>query len=218
MPRTAFAARGICGFGLCGRAAREPLPRFQSTHSVRGATTARDLLRQFGRISILAPRVGRDRRSVDVSATEPHFNPRAPCGARPVFVDAIRGTDVISIHAPRVGRDAEEQANIKTADISIHAPRVGRDVHSQFPPDFVTISIHAPRVGRDSSWYTVLVPSANFNPRAPCGARRRALPRLCLGGLISIHAPRVGRDLRSGSSARPPANFNPRAPCGARLI
>ena len=36
----------------------------------------------------------------------------------------------------------------------------------------------------------------DFNPRAPCGARR------------------VGR----GSSAMPQAHFNPRAPCGARLL
>ena len=56
----------------------------------------------------------------------------------------------------------------------------------------------------------------NFNPRAPCGARRRRFPA-CLGGVdISIHAPHAGRDGCSSSARTCWTNFNPRAPCGAR--
>ena len=80
----------------------------------------------------------------------------------------------------------------------------------------------------------------NFNPRAPCGARRArdtekqnaAAPfqstRPVWGATppaarrasctpISIHAPRVGRDfLRDAQGSRKNLYFNPRAPCGAR--
>ena len=78
--------------------------------------------------------------------------------------------------------------------ISIHAPRVGRDgLHALFVQQG-RISIHAPRVGRDAqpgerSWLC-----ADFNPRAPCGARLQLSPLPMYGSGISIHAPRVGRD------------------------
>ena len=80
----------------------------------------------------------------------------------------------------------------------------------------------------------------NFNPRAPCGARRLTSSQRLTGKAISIHAPRVGRDTARATSAwsspafqstrpvwgatlfrgRPCSRrsyFNPRAPCGARL-
>ena len=56
------------------------------------------------------------------------------------------------------------------------------------------ISIHAPRVGRDVYADSKTDRVSNFNPRAPCGARREFLPKLPVRLLISIHAPRVGRD------------------------
>ena len=56
------------------------------------------------------------------------------------------------------------------------------------------ISIHAPHAGRDELTSRSYEDKDDFNPRAPCGARRSSL---------------------SASSTQP--NFNPRAPCGARL-
>ena len=83
-------------------------------------------------------------------------------------------------------------------------------------------------------------PSANFNPRAPCGARRvlRVIcsvktnfnPRAPCGARqapplsentdngISTHAPLAGRDCRLPCRCdQRQEDFNPRAPCGARL-
>ena len=101
------------------------------------------------------------------------------------------------------------------------------------------ISIHAPRAGRDGRTIFSIRPYTNFNPRAPCGARRsraraRTTSRLfqstrpvrgatgveahelvCAG--ISIHAPRAGRDCAGGFDLHRRIYFNPRAPCGARL-
>ena len=56
-------------------------------------------------ISIHAPRVGSDIGRLDQALNGQNFNPRSPCGERPVKV-AERYTQAnISIHAPRVGSD-----------------------------------------------------------------------------------------------------------------
>ena len=100
------------------------------------------------------------------------------------------------------------------------------------------ISIHAPLAGRDRSDPRKMRPVRDFNPRAPCGARRFRLLTCADSGSISIHAPLAGRDGpskmdREGGAIsihaplagrdrwrRGPGtgsvNFNPRAPCGAR--
>ena len=125
----------------------------------------------------------------------------------------------ISIHAPYAGRDVLLQRGDKLHGISIHAPHAGRDVILNPIPQEVAlfqstrpvrgatsgdfreipedeISIHAPRAGRDSSGSTASVrPSVDFNPRAPCGARRVGGCVIVLQLGISIHAPRAGRDL-----------------------
>ena len=170
-----------------------------------------------------------------------YFNPRAPCGARP----AMRGTTgrrlSISIHAPHAGRDGiGKEIYFRTPVFQSTRPMRGatsivRYVHSvgsEFqstrpmrgatgatdpivlelvfqstrPMRGATVPIQAFEAGPD-----------DFNPRAPCGARRdEALIVACLHN-ISIHAPHAGRDRpacpRSTGIAR---DFNPRAPCGAR--
>ena len=106
-------------------------------------------------------------------------------------------------------------------------------------PGCARISIHAPRVGRDSSFRRCPCTAAafqstrpvwgatradgwrryvlqHFNPRAPCGARRR--------GRLAAHAGMANFNPRAPCGARPPGSpfapslpdFNPRAPCGAR--
>ena len=100
----------------------------------------------------------------------------------------------ISIHAPRVGRDniAEHTRKINQRFQSTR-PGWG-ETQAKYPQSqFYQISIHAPRVGRDVRRSRSNQRLTNFNPRAPCGARRHTLP-----------CPPCG------------CYFNPRAPCGAR--
>ena len=100
------------------------------------------------RVSIHAPRVGRDARVEDklvvktfqftrpawgatvvtesVTWFPPCFNSRAPRGARRAS-GAVRSNQVVSIHAPRVGRDRVGGRGLLDQLVSIHAPRVGRD-------------------------------------------------------------------------------------------
>ena len=106
--------------------------------------------------------------------------------------------------------------------ISIHAPRAGRDAQQMLDTITIAISIHAPRAGRDAAGAAAIGPLTNFNPRAPCGARRLLETAICRWtkyfnprapcgarlpccvalwnrGLISIHAPRAGRDRESNT-------------------
>ncbi len=109
-----------------------------------------------------------------LSKSQSYFNPRAPCGARQVVRHRLRIIGIISIHAPHAGRDLNKARRlVRWQLISIHAPHAGRD-----------------RRARRNAPYS----SADFNPRAPCGARRAAVI----------------------ASTVPPVDFNPRAPCGAR--
>ena len=151
-----------------------------------------------------------------LARTSPHFNPRAPCGARLLWFKYSTEFIYFNPRAPCGARRTEHGEAVirekfqstrpvwgatKAAAgdrprqlISIHAPRVGRDgLHALFVQQG-RISIHAPRVGRDAqpgerSWLC-----ADFNPRAPCGARLQLSPLPMYGSGISIHAPRVGRD------------------------
>ena len=80
-----------------------------------------------------------------------------------------------------------------------------------------TISIHAPRAGCDFFWASVSVCEVyNFNPRTPCGVRRRSSRLLAKWRKISIHAPRAGCDSCRICLSRVLSNFNPRTPCGVR--
>ena len=146
-----------------------------------------------------------------------NFNPRAPCGARPLCRP-------IGIHP---------------AGFQSTRPLRGATCGNFLVSGYLYISIHAPLAGRDAIQYIEIFLVTYFNPRAPCGARRRVLfvslemsnfnprapcgarPTQCdfIGGLyhISIHAPLAGRDRRSPGHATMINDFNPRAPCGARL-
>ena len=65
--------------------------------------------------------------------------------------------------------------------ISTHAPLAGRDGVVAHIAESPAISTHAPLAGRDAAASSLLPFFFDFNPRAPCGARRQALPRV-LGG------------------------------------
>ena len=81
-----------------------------------------------------------------------YFNPRAPCGARQGGAANMARPISISTHAPLAGRDVEGRKLIN--------PVTG-------------ISTHAPLAGRDWLGRYAVCDRYHFNPRAPCGARRK---------------------------------------------
>ena len=147
---------------------------FQSTRPVWGATAPVGDPGGRNRISIHAPRVGRDFHQRGHYAAGSDFNPRAPCGARRGLPGAQMGAGTISIHAPRVGRDLPPPPPFGSFLISIHAPRVGRDDPPGAPvyaaSDF---NPRAPCGARPLRPHWPPWTHTNFNPRAPCGARRQ---------------------------------------------
>ncbi len=190
-------------------------------------------------ISIHSPHAGRDKRRGCEVYRDRDFNPLAPCGARLCSIRrSIPRTFYFNPLAPC-------------------GARRGRIVHRQLVPAFQ--STRPMRGETHSSCWTVLPspfqstrpmrgetlasrPSSgtqpNFNPLAPCGARRRLARKYYTPPIfqstrpmrgetvgaptlfdfigISIHSPHAGRDFSVGSSGLSGLYFNPLAPCGAR--
>ncbi len=171
---------------------------FQSTRPAWGATCGYANPTETIRVSIHAPRVGRDliadsslispqmfqstrpawgatliaRRE---SSTSCGFNPRAPRGARRGNGYWASDSDCVSIHAPRVGRD------VSCASIAFNA----------------VVSIHAPRVGRDDPVRPGATAGALFQSTRPAWGATATERTISLAVIVSIHAPRVGRDAYS---------------------
>ena len=101
---------------------------FQSTHPLRGATSA------FAVFSALAStfqstRPLRGATSARWRRKRPrkHFNPRAPCGARPTFLASHRWLIPFQSTRPLRGATMTLGEGKKKVYISIHAPLAGRD-------------------------------------------------------------------------------------------
>ena len=123
--------------------------KFQSTRPARGATDTEAVLGRANSISIHAPREGRDFSPQRLPRNFPHFNPRAPRGARlwnRRFVVTARNFN------PRAPRGARP---------TLRRCWEGRTVfQSTRPARGATTGAVRPLA---APWY--------FNPRAPCGAR-----------------------------------------------
>ena len=149
---------------------------FQSTRPVRGATCEVSTCSDSGKVSIHAPRAGRDCMMARAMEMEEFQSTRPVRGAtwiarRPCL--SLR----VSIHAPRAGRDCDQWTFGTMGAVSIHAPRAGRDPHAS----------------------ELQIGNLCFNPRAPCGARRLRFVDENVT-VVSIHAPRAGRDRGSAAA------------------
>ena len=131
----------------------------------------------------------------DSWVSEPrYFNPRAPCGARRRLVQPGPSPRRFQSTRPVWGATPSPDSIRSWQLFQSTRPVWGATLFRVLMCSVTYISIHAPRVGRDTSDPKAQLVEQDFNPRAPCGARR-ALRETTL----------------------PPTYFNPRAPCGARL-
>ena len=213
---------------------------FQSTPPVRGATSYRRDCRAHRKFQSTPPVRGATRARVAEGRGYLHFNPRPPCGGRPVISGANADLGVFQSTPPVRGATQRPQRQHGRHVISIHAPRAGGDVPPLSFPSVAVISIHAPRAGGDATEYTYQAHIySNFNPRPPCGGRLVCRPFVYWYREISIHAPRAGGDVDGTGKTPFPINisihapraggdvnirvplqrghdFNPRPPCGGR--
>ena len=171
--------------------------RFQSTRPVRGATS---------------------RGGPPAAAPSGNFNPRAPCGARPVasLTSTVQG--IFQSTRPVRGATAGLRREILRSTFQSTRPVRGATMRPlKSRTSAMAISIHAPRAGRDDHAWSSSQRIAEFQSTRPVrGATAHivgAVPSL----FISIHAPRAGRDCGVPCTLPPGVYFNPRAPCGARL-
>ena len=184
----------------CGARRQAPAGAERSLHiSIHAPRVGRDRLggdrRAPKRISIHAPRVGRDVLHKRKKTVYPDFNPRAPCGARRLSGLIFRKSYLFQSTRPVWGATISPACIYSKHGISIHAPRVGRDTGSA--TNCVCIKKFQstrPVWGATPIATRFAGANANFNPRAPCGARQCRKCRICRFVKISIHAPRVGRD------------------------
>ena len=146
-----------------------------SIHAPRvGSDDPNQFLATLGTISIHAPRVGSDPcGDVDVDS-DCYFNPRSPCGERPMnYPQTMFGT-LFQSTLPVWGATVRYPGWPDRKRISIHAPRVGSDSGRETQENKTDeISIHAPRVGSDITPICFQSTKQHFNPRSPCGERRR---------------------------------------------
>ena len=169
-------------------------------------------------ISIHAPHAGRDQNTLHFQTYKKHFNPRAPCGARPSKEQQRKRRVCISIHAPHAGRDERDAARrARSRNFNPRAPCGARLAAHRHGFVVVDISIHAPHAGRDSIWLSQAARRKVFQSTRPMrGATSLLICLLTESDFISIHAPHAGRDVSLLPRPPLPRHFNPRAPCGAR--
>ena len=124
-------------------------------------------------ISIHAPRAGSDSTRCQVRRGLHHFNPRSPCGERPI-ADGTLPTNLQRFQSTLPVRGATITTAIPfvLSVISIHAPRAGSDVQALSGIQrFTHFNPRSPCGERPLTLFFLPYSSANFNPRSPCGER-----------------------------------------------
>ena len=146
------------------------------------------------------------------------FNPRAPCGARRRTADQTRFPAGFQSTRPVWGATSLYTASWMGIAISIHAPRVGRDEGGETAALFyLNFNPRAPCGARRPFAVSWTSQTADFNPRAPCGARLLPACICCIGfSPFQSTRPVWGATQLMSAVPRLSTDFNPRAPCGAR--
>ena len=122
-----FNPRSPCGERRDRDSASCSTRRFQSTLPVWGATMAELDVVAPVIISIHAPRVGSDSKTILLTWISVYFNPRSPCGERPEALCPPYSTKPFQSTLPVWGATGGYPQGNQGFSISIHAPRVGSD-------------------------------------------------------------------------------------------
>ena len=193
-------------------------------------------------ISIHAPRVGCDAAPRAGPATADNFNPRTPCGVRPLGYIPIASADQFqSTHPVWGATTAQGHSQPEGGHFNPRTPCGVRrryidrkleagEFQSTHPVWGATGSLPQcisrqldfnPRtpcgVRHQPVWTGARC--GNFNPRTPCGVRQGVQDRAQNAVTISIHAPRVGCDHRvhTGGDGSAISIHAPRVGCDRNL-
>ena len=125
------------------------------------------------------------------------FNPRTPCGVRLTQRNAGVTRDAFQSTHPLRGATQCTTCSRRAC--------------------FSFQSTHPLRGATHGRCARLAQTQSNFNPRTPCGVRRKAPDDARAAAGISIHAPLAGCDAVCAASPTLRRHFNPRTPCGVRL-
>ena len=123
-----------------------------------------------------------------------NFNPRSPCGERPPFLRCTLRCKAF-----------QSTLSLRRATWAWYKSDVSK-----------YISIHALLAESDACTRIFCGSHPNFNPRSPCGERRRFRPCRLGSPEISIHALLAESDRSAKIPGISGTDFNPRSPCGER--
>ena len=236
-----FNPRAPCGARHAVTVTMSPLLVFQSTRPVWGATIVRcRKAHTLDTFQSTRPVWGATTRRPPQDAGDRHFNPRAPCGARPRAGSGAKPLPDFNPRAPCGARLTDrpvvfargENFNPRAPCGARPSMRSGRPAQTRFQstrpvwgatrnckPDiliYFRFQSTRPVWGATSRQpcATRLLPY--FNPRAPCGARPRRSLRSVACPQFQSTRPVWGATTFPRQNARTYRDFNPRAPCGAR--
>ena len=141
---------------------------FQPTRPLRGATTV--CFRFLLRWRLFQPtrplRGATNTRSPATSVRD--FNPRAPCGARPLGPKEKALIILISTHAPLAGRDSRFSERTIQHYISTHAPLAGRDAGTaQECRELAVFQPTRPLRGATGTIFYIFPQVSGFQPTRP---------------------------------------------------
>ena len=169
-----FNPRAPCGARHCYR----PLSRFGGTISIHAPRVGRDLfflkkvLTNLG-ISIHAPRVGRDFWQPNLARSAEIFQSTRPVWGATKVPLCFAESSVFQSTRPVWGATNLTKIVYTIIMISIHAPRVGRDLAKDVKNEQDSkFQSTRPVWGATTVGIADTIGLSNFNPRAPCGARR----------------------------------------------
>ncbi len=199
--------------------ARMPEARFQPTHPLRGATITYGGRRLCNKFQPTHPLRGATRSRWESRSRHRNFNPRTPCGVRPLPLRDPSPGCPISTHAPLAGCDLPRPQGRGRREkfqpthplrgatraaprgscrrfISTHAPLAGCDARVSATGHPHPISTHAPLAGCDCH-ETVCHPGrVKFQPTHPLRGATRVYQAPAGAALrISTHAPLAGCDI-----------------------
>ena len=173
---------------------------------------------------------------------EGNFNPRTPCGARPIMRWTMCKLQYFNPRAPLRGTTIRRFLTPPPdAAISIHVPLAGHDACSLLRGIDGRFQSTCPLRGTTTGTGTSAAQGALFQSTCPLrgttrvcitslmslmmifqstcplrGTTRKAQRRRAAHKRISIHVPLAGHDATAKSFPDVHTDFNPRAPCGAR--
>ena len=171
-----FNPRAPCGARRVGKEIYFRTPVFQPTRPLRGATQGPRQLPPPFSISTHAPLAGRDAAPLRTSTPLIYFNPRAPCGAR---LPCRLKLHAVKLFQPtRPLRGATMIVSVAPAGIRFQPTRPLRGATSDHSQRTSLIEFQPTRPLRGATTGCSSAASArtDFNPRAPCGARREVMP------------------------------------------